>query len=184
MLNKDSTIRDEKPRLVIDMDEVIADTLHKFLVLYNRDYGIAMDIHQAPGKELHENLPENLNGQWKIYAHEKGFFKDIPPMPGAIKTVKQLQTRYNVYIVSAATEFRNSLEDKLDWLAHHFPFIPWTNIAFTGDKIVAADIMIDDRIKNLAHFSGRRLLFSSPHNLLITGYERVNNWQEVAELLL
>lgn len=175
---------DGKPRLVIDMDEVLADTLHKFLFLYNRDYGIRMDIHQAPGKELHENLPEHLNGQWEIYAHQKGFFRDIPPMPGAIEIVKALQARYHVYIVSAAIEFRNSLEDKLDWLAEHFPFIPWTNIAFTGDKIIAADIMIDDRIKNLAHFPGRKLLFSSPHNLLITGYERVNNWQEVAKLLL
>mgnify|MGYP000969529181 CR=1 FL=1 len=174
----------EKPRLIIDMDEVLADTLQKFLFLYNRDYGIAMDIHQAPGKELHENLPENLNGQWKIYAHQKGFFKDIPPMPGAIETVRALHDHYHVYIVSAAIEFRNSLEDKLDWLDRYFPFIPWTNIAFTGHKIVIGDIMIDDRVKNLASFSGRRLLFSSPHNLLITGYERVNNWQEVADLLL
>src|SRR5690606_18831805 len=93
MLNKDSATHD-KPRLVIDMDEVMADTLHKFLTLYHRDFGIAMDSHQAPGKELHENLPEHLNGQWKIYANEKGFFRDIPPMPGAIETIKALQTRY------------------------------------------------------------------------------------------
>lgn len=175
---------DDKPRLAIDMDEVLADTHHKFLTLYHRDYGIAMDTHQEPGKELHENLPENINGQWKIYIHEKGFFRDIPPMPDAIETVKTLQERYNVYVVSAAMEFRNSLEDKFDWLAEHFPFIPWTNILFTGNKIVSADIMIDDRIKNLVRFEGRKLLYTSPHNLLITGYERVNNWREVAELLL
>ncbi|SEL50146.1 5' nucleotidase, NT5C type [Parapedobacter koreensis] len=176
--------KDDRPRLAIDMDEVLADTHHKFLTLYHRDYGVAMDIHQEPGKELHENLPENLNGQWKIYINEKGFFRDIPPMPDAIETVRALQERYNVYVVSAAMEFRNSLEDKLDWLGDHFPFIPWTHILFTGEKIVATDVMIDDRIKNLAHFEGRKLLFTSPHNLLITGYERVNNWREVAELLL
>ncbi len=175
---------DEKPRLVIDMDEVLADTHHKFLTLYHRDYGIAMDIHLAPGKELHENLPESMNGQWKVYANEKGFFRDIPPMPDAIETVKALQARYEVYIVSAAMEFRNSFEDKFDWLGEHFPFIPWTHIAFTGHKIVAADIMIDDRIRNLAHFAGRKLLYTSPHNLLVNEYERVNSWQEVAKLLL
>lgn len=173
-----------KPRLAIDMDEVLTDTLHKFLTLYHRDYGIAMDIHQAPGKELHENLPEDMNGQWKVYANEKGFFRDIPPMPDAIETVQALQTRYNVYIVSAAMEFRNSLEDKFDWLGEFFSFIPWTNILFTGDKIISSDILIDDRVKNLAHFAGRKLLFTSPHNLLIDGYERVNNWKEVAGLLL
>ncbi|GGH00900.1 putative 5'(3')-deoxyribonucleotidase [Parapedobacter pyrenivorans] len=177
-------INNEKPRLAIDMDEVLTDTLRKFLTLYNRDYGIAMDIHQAPGKELHENLPEGVNGQWKIYANEKGFFRDIPPMPDAIETVKALSAHYNVYIVSAAMEFRNSLEDKFDWLGEHFPFIPWTNILFTGDKIISADILIDDRVRNLVHFNGRKLLFTSPHNLLVNEYERVNNWKEVAGLLL
>ncbi|RZK66823.1 MAG: 5'(3')-deoxyribonucleotidase, partial [Pedobacter sp.] len=46
------------------------------------------------------------------------------------------------------------------------------------------DIIIDDRIKNFVNFSGRPLLFTSPHNLLVTEYERVNNWEEVAGLLL
>jgi len=174
----------DKPRVAIDMDEVLADTHHKFLTLYHRDYGIAMDIHQEPGKELHENLPERINGQWKVYINEKGFFRDIPPMKDAVEVVRALQDRYNVYVVSAAMEFRNSLEDKFDWLEEHFPFIPWTNILFTGEKIVSADVMIDDRIKNLARFEGRKILFTSPHNLLITGYERADNWREVAELLL
>jgi len=174
----------KKTRLAIDMDEVLADTHQKFLNLYHRDYGIALDLQQEPGKELHENLPGHLQGQWEVYVNEKGFFRDIPPMADAAETVKALQERYNVYIVSAAMEFRNSLEDKYDWLADHFPFIPWTNILFTGEKIIAADIMIDDRIKNLAHFEGRKLLFTSPHNLLISAYERVNSWREVGDLLL
>lgn len=172
-----------KPRLAIDMDEVLADTHHKLLTCYHRDYGVAMDVRQAPGKELHENLPESFSGQWKVYVNEKGFFRDIRPMPDAIETVRALQSKYDVYIVSAAMQFRNSLEDKFDWLAEYFPFIPWTNILFTGNKIIAADILIDDRIMNLVPFSGRKLLYTSPHNLLITGYERVNNWLEVAELL-
>jgi 5'(3')-deoxyribonucleotidase len=44
--------------------------------------------------------------------------------------------------------------------------------------------MIDDRAKNFIDFKGRKLLFSSPHNLLLTGYERVNNWEEVLEKLM
>jgi 5'(3')-deoxyribonucleotidase len=44
--------------------------------------------------------------------------------------------------------------------------------------------MIDDRIKNFVTFKGRSLLYTSPHNLLVDGFERVNNWQEVAAKLL
>jgi 5'(3')-deoxyribonucleotidase len=89
-----------------------------------------------------------------------------------------------VFIVSAATEFPNSLEDKQAWLGDHFPFISWTNIMFCGHKIVNTDIMIDDRTKNFTRFNGRKLLFTSPHNVKLTEYERVNNWKEVAEKLL
>lgn len=174
----------DKPRLAIDMDEVMADTHGKFLKLFNRDYSIPIEIDQVPGLELHDNFPEPMREQWKVYINQKGFFRDLEPMPDAIETVKALHERYNVYVVSAAMEFRNSLEDKFDWLAEYFPFIKWNNILFTGDKIVSADVLIDDRTKNFVGFQGRPLLFTSPHNALITDFERVNNWKEVAEKLL
>jgi 5'(3')-deoxyribonucleotidase len=81
-------------------------------------------------------------------------------------------------------EFPNSLLDKHEWLAEHFPFISWKNIIFCGNKIVDVQILIDDRIRNFAGFKGRPILFSSPHNHYITEYERVNTWAEVADKLL
>lgn len=166
-------------RIAIDMDDVLADTHYKFMTLFNRDFDVPMDMYQAPGKELHENLPVELQIPWKKYINEKGFFRDIPVMPHAQEVVKMLHEKHDVYIVSAAMEFRNSFEDKFDWLEEHFPFIKWTHILFTGHKIVSADVLIDDRVKNFETFEGRKLLYSSPHNLLVTDYERVNSWLEV-----
>jgi len=105
-------------------------------------------------------------------------------MPDSQRVIKELSEKYEVFVVSAAMEFRNSLIDKLDWLNEHFPFISWTHIMFCGLKIVNVDIFIDDRIRNFADFDGRKLLYSSPHNLLINDYERVDNWQQVADKLL
>jgi 5'(3')-deoxyribonucleotidase len=105
-------------------------------------------------------------------------------MPGSQQVVKALMEHYDVYIASAAMEFKYSLEDKQAWLEEHFPFISWTNIIFCGHKILDVDIMIDDRIKNFVTFKGRKLLYTSPHNVLVDGFERVNNWQDVADKLL
>jgi len=171
-------------RIAIDMDEVLADPIHKFIQLYNRDYGIPLDLVLDPGHEFYQHVPEHLNTKWYDYINEKGFFRDLQLIPGSVEAVKQLQQKHDIYIVSAAMEFRNSLEDKYDWLAEHFPFITWRNIMFCGDKIVDVDVMIDDRAKNFVGFEGRKLLFTSPHNLLLTEYERVNNWQEVLDKLL
>jgi 5'(3')-deoxyribonucleotidase len=171
-------------RIAIDMDEVLADPLSKFIKLYHRDYGVPLDLVLDPGNEIYHHVPEHVNNKWFDYINEKGFFRDLPVIPGSIEAVKKLQEKHEVYVVSAATEFRNSLEDKFDWLADHFPFVGWKNIVFCGDKIINADVMIDDRIKNFHGFNGRKLLFSSPHNMLVNGYERVDSWHQVLQKLI
>ena len=170
-------------RIAIDMDEVIADPISKFIKLYNRDYGVPLELVLDPGNEIYHHVPEEVNMKWFDYINEKGFFRDLPVIPGAIEGIKKLQENHEVYIVSAAMEFRNSLEDKYDWLAEHFPFLSWQQIMFCGDKIIEADVLIDDRIKNFKDFKGRPLLFTSPHNMLISGYERVDTWQQVLQAL-
>lgn len=166
------------------MDEVLADPIQKFIQLYHRDFGVPLNLQLDAGKEIYHHVPEQINHKWYDYINEKGFFRDLPVIEGSVEALKKLQEKHEIYIVSAATEFRNSLEDKLDWLGEHFPFISWKNIVFCGDKIVNVEVMIDDRAKNFIDFKGRPLLFTSPHNLLLTQYERVNNWQEVLEKLL
>jgi 5'(3')-deoxyribonucleotidase len=170
-------------RIAIDMDEVIADPIRKFIQLYNRDFGVPLDLILEPGKEIYQHVPADVNRKWFEYINEKGFFRDLDVIPGSIEAIKKLQQNHDVYIATAAMEFRNSLEDKFDWLQDHFAFIPWTNIIFCGNKVLDVDVLIDDRIKNFSDFKGRPLLFSSPHNLLITDYERVDTWEQVLEKL-
>lgn len=173
-----------KIRIAIDMDEVIADTIDKFIELYKREHNTVIRLDQMDGKEFNELLPDDIKATLRHYIHQPGFFRDLKVMPGSQEVVKALCDKYDVYIVSAAMEFPNSLLDKHDWLAEHFPFISWKNIIFCGNKIVDVQIMIDDRIRNFVGFNGRKLLYSSPHNHLIAEYERVNSWAEVANKLL
>jgi 5'(3')-deoxyribonucleotidase len=82
-------------------------------------------------------------------------------------------------------QFPNSLEEKSEWLDQYFPFIPWRKRILCGDKhILQGDILIDDRSFNLESFKGRRILFTSPHNVNNNGYERANSWLEIADKLL
>ncbi len=173
-----------KPRIAIDMDEVLADTIDKFIELYKQRHEHEVLLTDMHGMEIGQALPPHLAGTVRPYVNERGFFRDIKVMPGSQEVVKALMENYDVYVASAAMEFKYSLEDKQAWLEEHFPFISWTNIIFCGHKILDVDIMIDDRIKNFVTFNGRKLLFSSPHNLRMEGFERVNNWQDVAGKLL
>jgi 5'(3')-deoxyribonucleotidase len=183
-LMNNEKMKERRQRVAIDMDEVIADTIDQFVEIYRSNHGFDLQRELADGKEVREVLPVELRPTLSKYINEPGFFRHIKVMPGSQEVVRQLAGRYDVYIVSAAMEFKNSLIDKYEWLADHFPFIPWTHIVFCGHKIVNVDVLIDDRTRNFTDFEGRKLLFSSPHNMLVEGYERVHNWDEVAGKLL
>jgi 5'(3')-deoxyribonucleotidase len=171
----------KRKTIAIDMDGVIADTEAHFITWYEKEYGERLERHVFHGKPESEALP---NGAATKFVYSKNFFRTLPVMDGAQEAVLQLMKSYDVYIVSAAMEFPQSLPEKYEWLQEHFPFIPWNNVIFCGDKsIIGTDYMIDDHVRNLDRCKGKTLLFTAGHNAFIDRHTRVNNWNEILELL-
>jgi len=167
----------QKKRIAVDMDEVIADVRPKFLDLYEQEFGQRLNREEYWGKKIYQ-----VNGADRIrnYLYEKGFFADLPVMPGSQEVLRELQENYEIYITTAAMEFRASLEDKYDWMQRHFPFIHWKQFVFCGDKsVIYADYMIDDHVYNLRVFSGKGLLYTASHNIDEMEFTRVDNWEEI-----
>ena len=164
------------------MDGVIADTAQQFLNWYEMKTGVRLSKEDVHGKTELEALPGQLA---KKFVFEPGFFRGVPVMEGAKEAVTELMKYFDVYIVSAAMEFPQSLPEKYEWLREHFPFIPWNNIIFCGDKsIIGTDYMIDDHVKNLDCCKGRPFLFSAGHNVHVEHHTRVNDWREVVGLFM
>jgi 5'(3')-deoxyribonucleotidase len=110
-----------------------------------------------------------------------GFFANLKMIEGSRDALEILSQYNRIYIVSAATEYPNSLCEKFEWLAANFPFIDWRQIVLCGDKsIIRAEYMIDDNIYHLRRFKGEKILFDSPHNRKVPDdVHRVHNWDEV-----
>jgi 5'-nucleotidase len=169
-------------RIAIDMDGVIADVAEQFFRYDAIDFGKRKSLEEIAGMKELEAFPHA-----KKYVYSKGFFRTAPVIKDSQEILSKLNDSYEVFIVSAATEFPQSLSEKQEWLNEHFPFIRWQQIVFCGLKtIVSADIMIDDHFKNLDHFPGTTLLFSQPHNLHTNGgkHKRVDSWEDIAAILL
>jgi len=171
-------------RIAIDMDGVMADTTQQYINYYAQRYGITIDRETLNGHPETDGFPHD-KGVIRSFLFEPGFFRNKPVIKDSQEVIRALHDKHEVFIVSAAIEFPNSLNEKLLWLEEHYPFISWQHIVFCGSKtIVQADFMIDDHIKNLQHFKGEALMFTAPHNINVTDYKRVNNWEEVGKLLL
>ena len=170
------------PRICVDMDEVMADTLAEHLRRYNLTFDEEVTPGDLAGKGLWEIAPLDRQQQLRAFLDAEDFFEDLALMPGAQQVLERLSTRFEIFIATQAMAVPNSLGPKYRWLQRHFPFIPPSHYVFCGSKsILRADYLIDDQPRNLLRFAGQGLLYSATHNLADTGFLSVNNWQEVAQ---
>lgn len=170
-----------RQQILVDMDGVLADVYAQLIIFEYRDSGIKLNIENMYGKTELEAFPS-----FEKHVRSKGFFRTAPLIPGSIEGLKYLNEKYNVLIVSSATEFPQSLNEKEEWLSEHFPFITWEQMIFCGRKdSIRGNIMIDDHPKNLSTFDGERYLFAQPHNMCMPdrNYHRVSGWQDIIRLL-
>ncbi len=171
-------------RIIIDMDEVIADPMGDTIAWYKKEYGADPDTKKMNGSWI-KGFPEAHQPIIWDRLRSPGFFRHLPVMEDSVEVLRRLNEQYEVFIVSAAMEFPNSLKDKYDWLMEHFPFFTWKQLALTGSKdLVYGDFMIDDHVRHLKGFKGKPYLYTSIHNLTETGYDRINNWKEAAGIFL
>lgn len=169
-------------RIAVDMDGVLADCFEQFVRYDYADTGIRKTREDGSGR-----TDDELFAKARTYVYQPGFFRDMPVIADSQDVLYKLNEKFEVFIVSAATEFPQSLPEKQAWLGEHFPFIQWQQIVFCGFKtVIQADVMIDDHFKNLNYFKGKTILYTQPHNELADAgkHTRVHNWREIEQLLL
>lgn len=171
-------------RVLIDMDDVMADTSSQILLRMNELTGKNYTEEKLKNKALFDQFMSEYASK-RNFLHEKGFFENIPLMPHSQEVIAKIQEKYEVFVVSAATEFPNSLSEKMTWLERYFPNIGWKHTVFCGHKYqIKGDYLIDDHIKNFEKFEGKALWFNAFHNNFTTSkYQKVHSWLEIAEIL-
>jgi 5'(3')-deoxyribonucleotidase len=163
---------------------VIADATGQFINWYERQFGIRVERSVLNGKEEGEGFPDNHHILRK-YPYQPEFFRTMSVNEGSQDILERLNRKYELFIVSAAMEFPQSLTEKLAWLGEHFPFLTWKQIVFCGSKaVVHGDYMIDDLPHNLERFNGEKFIFTAPHNVHVNHFARLNNWEEVGRRFL
>jgi len=170
-----------KKCILVDMDGVLADVYSRFFELHEQESNQLLTNSDVAGL-----LEEEAFSDQRKWVTTPGFFRSLPVMTGSVEGLRNLCRKYDIIVVSLATEFPYSLTDKMLWIKDHYPFITYQQIVFCGNKsIIRADIMIDDHPKNLDHFEGETLMFTQPHNMLMkTKHRRVDSWAEIETRLL
>ncbi|WP_370674225.1 hypothetical protein [Pleomorphomonas sp. PLEO] len=171
-------------RVAVDMDEVIADTYGAMLNWLRHRHGARWSTEALHGRQIFDVLELDTAEALRTAMHDGAFFANLPVIEGSQAALSEIAARYELFVTSAAMEFPNSLGPKFLWLRRHFPFVEPLNIVFCGDKsIISADCLIDDNARHFKRFAGQGIVFSSPHNALVSGYPRIHRWDEALAVL-
>lgn len=184
--------------IMIDMDEVIVvGIFSEFLTEFLGE----VDFEKLNGQNRQDLIRGKEEEFKKIYKYKNLYKNDrgdyIESLPDCVNVVKELNEKYDVYIVTAYVWKENvidaatNLKNKFEYLHYWFPFIDTNNFIFMSNKTkIKYDIGIDDRTSNLENCN-KKLLFTEFRNKKLTDEElesrkiiRVNNWLDVKRELL
>lgn len=191
-----------KKDLLLDVDEVICfsgylEAVNDFL---NTNYTIDdFDKYYIDAQVV----PKEKISEFNEFVSKRNLYDYTSFLPGAIETIKKLNEKYNIYILSACInpfDLDNSgiqFKNKYDFLRKNLPFINPRNFIFTSSKhMLKADIQIDDYIVNFDSDVKLKILFPAYHNkdldenllkeknIIRAGYDWKTGWEEVSKILL
>ncbi len=176
-------LKNRKFRLLLDMDDVIVETLQEALNLYFRRHGVLY---------FHGNVDNwtylDDDSVYRDIFHQKDFFEMLKPKRDAVPFIRKwlLEDTMDIFIVTACLS-PESYQQKLLWLNKHLPEFPQSRLLPVMEKTaIWGDLLVDDGLHNIMaydEFGGDTLLYTVSHNLQDKTYTRVSCFQDIDDYL-
>ena len=182
---------------MIDLDDTI--TTDAYLTVVNNYLHTNYTYDDIKEYWVDEIVPDDQMEEYLNYFYNEINLYDYANVhSNAIQVIEQLTKYYEVLICSAYIDHRdiqncaNLIVHKHKWLHKYLPCIDPANYIFTSNKkCINAEIKIDDKVANLDGAAEVKLLITAYHNKNISDEElkqkniiRVNNWDDIADILL
>ena len=163
--------------VLVDQDQTLAD----FGAGFDRRFLAAHpDAPRAPRAEadsywIEDSYPPQWHERIRAVSTRAGFFRDLPPLPGAREAMEaMLDAGHDVRICTAPVRaYRHCVREKYEWVEEHLG-LSWTErLIVTRDKtLVAGDVLIDDKpevVGTFAHPSWTHVYYRTRYNRDLPG---------------
>lgn len=186
-----------RPKLFLDFDNTIVDTIAAVVSLYNEDYASHEGFIQVDPKDVTswEFTECNLATYEEIdkYFGDKRFFQRVKLYPSAGQVLRSLSHRYDITIVSHG--YASNLKLKEEWVKDklfkeifdnscnaEFIGVNWETHNDKSHVDMSNSIFVDDSIRNLETSSAKyKILYGEYMDWNNTNIEfiRCKNWLDL-----
>lgn len=178
-------------RILVDMDDVIADFNKEILTRWKKKY--PNEIHFEPEEittfYIKEMFPKDLQPKLEEIYYAKGFIKKLPQIEGALEALVEMEKLVDEVFIctSPLTNYKNCVLEKYEWVEKNLGK-DWTKrIILTKDKtVIWGNILIDDKpeITGVEMPVWEHVLYTKPYNKHVNTKRRLTwkNWKEVLGL--
>lgn len=180
-----------KIKIGFDMDGVLADLVTEIIYKYNKKF--------SDNIITHKDFVEWGFDEYKAIKHPDVIwnfvgnldYSYVMPMKRAVKVLEKLIIEgFDVYIITDAFSWPNTLKSRYEWLISHFSFMK-NNFIFTKNKhLVDVDYLIDDNIDTINKFNEYKInklklgvIYDAPYNQEYKGC-RFKNMDDVEKFFL
>lgn len=136
--------------ILVDQDGVLSDFDAGFASRFAAKYpdAPAFDVTTRTEFKIDGHYPVSWRDNIRGISASRGFFADLPPVPGAIDGMRALQEAgHEVFICTAPlTSYQHCVGEKFAWVEEHLGSDWVKKIVLTKDKtVVRGDVLVDDK---------------------------------------
>lgn len=173
-----------KPRVLLDVDGVLADFFGKAIEVINEVSGNSFTKQDITDYDMFAclNISEEQELECRKIFESRGFALDLEIYPDAQEAVEQLKEHSDLYFLTSPILSETWVHDRRMWLEKHFK-VSHERIIFTASKhVVKGDYLIDDSLDNIKkwieHNDGIGVLWRQSYNLRCnTGFHHhIDDW--------
>lgn len=165
--------------ILVDMDNVVANLICKWLDTYNSEFDDNLTAEQITSWNIEQHATKCSPHEFHGIIERAGFFSDLKLIPHSPEVTGRLQAAgHEIYFVTA-TPYNNPTcgYDKYNWVERYFPHIGKSRVIQAHHKnMVKGDILFDDGPINLQNFPGIKIAMNMPYNQHVKVDYRVDNW--------
>jgi 5'-nucleotidase len=172
--------------ILIDLDNVAADLMKKWLWTYNTKYGDNLKPSDIRHWDADIFAKKCTAKEYYALIDETSFFADLEVIPNSIEVTKRLIENGNVLYFVTATPFNNKTAayDKNMWVNRYFPHIGEKHVIQTHKKyMVKGELLFDDSPTQLQEFTDMTVAMDMPYNQNIKTTYRAKNWLEFEDIV-